>query len=92
MARSLCLLCFWAPKELLLQGVTSFKMMFNIPLIHKGHSPFCMFSWQASAQHVDMGAGEQRTAEWHAERDKRLTASAFGNALGYDTSVCLCHF
>lgn len=48
--------------------------------------------WQASAQHVDMGAGEQRTAEWHAERDKRLTASAFGNALGYVTSVCLCQF
>lgn len=34
-----------------------------------------------------MGEGEQRTAEWHAERDKRLTASAFGNALGYATSV-----
>ncbi|EIE24389.1 restriction endonuclease-like protein [Coccomyxa subellipsoidea C-169] len=26
---------------------------------------------------------DQRTAEWHAERDKRLTASAFGNALGF---------
>ena len=31
---------------------------------------------------MDLGAGEQRTAAWHAERDKRLTASAFGNALG----------
>jgi hypothetical protein len=27
--------------------------------------------------------GEQRTAEWHALRDARLTASAFGNALGF---------
>ena len=37
---------------------------------------------QASAEAVDLGEGEQRTAAWHAERDKRLTASAFGNALG----------
>ncbi len=37
---------------------------------------------QESAKQLDMGQGEQRTAEWHAERDKRLTASAFGNALG----------
>ncbi|BDA42985.1 hypothetical protein COCOBI_03-8780 [Coccomyxa sp. Obi] len=36
-----------------------------------------------SAKQLDMGEGEQRTAEWHAERDKRLTASAFGNALGF---------
>jgi len=27
--------------------------------------------------------GEQRTAEWRALRDARLTASAFGNALGF---------
>lgn len=31
---------------------------------------------------ADMAAGEQRTAEWHALRDSRLTASAFSNALG----------
>ena len=37
---------------------------------------------QASAEAVDLGEGEQRTAAWHAERDRRLTASAFGNALG----------
>ncbi len=30
----------------------------------------------------ELGQGEQRTAEWHAEREHRLTASAFGNALG----------
>ena len=30
----------------------------------------------------DLGQGEQRTAAWHAEREHRLTASAFGNALG----------
>ncbi|CAL8467373.1 g6910 [Coccomyxa elongata] len=36
-----------------------------------------------SAKQLDMSEGEQRTAEWHAERDKRLTASAFGNALGF---------
>ncbi|KAK9817240.1 hypothetical protein WJX72_011650 [[Myrmecia] bisecta] len=29
------------------------------------------------------GQGEQRTAEWRALRDGRLTASAFGNALGF---------
>ena len=30
----------------------------------------------------ELGLGEQRTLEWHAEREHRLTASAFGNALG----------
>lgn len=30
-----------------------------------------------------LSEGEQRTAEWHALRDARLTASAFGNALGF---------
>ena len=33
-----------------------------------------------------LGEGEQRTAAWHAEREHRLTASAFGNALGYAAS------
>lgn len=31
---------------------------------------------------ASMSSGEQRTAEWHALRDSRLTASAFSNALG----------
>ena len=30
-----------------------------------------------------MREGEQRTAEWRALRDARLTASAFGNAIGF---------
>lgn len=36
----------------------------------------------AASAGMDMGAGEQRTAAWHALRDSRLTASAFANALG----------
>lgn len=36
---------------------------------------------------TDFNNGEQRNAEWHAVRDNRLTASAFGNALGY--GLCL---
>ncbi len=33
--------------------------------------------------------GEQRTAAWHALRDRRLTASAFGNALGFFKGMCV---
>lgn len=87
-----CLLCFQALKELLLQGVTKYKGCLYLPPYSQGSLNILYVPWQASARQVDMGAGEQRTAEWHAERDKRLTASAFGNALGCDTSMCLYQF
>lgn len=38
--------------------------------------------------------GDQRTTAWHALRDRRLTASAFANALGtthFDCFFCICY-
>ncbi len=34
-------------------------------------------------QVLSLVGGEQRTAEWHRLREKRLTASAFSKALGF---------